>query len=87
MEAATAKALPSKDEEEAELVGDKVLAMDAIRGVLLLDRGIAAYTYKVPSEGTKAVSEALRLWTQCHEVLSKVGGGNASSRAETLSHR
>ncbi|KAK0619086.1 hypothetical protein B0T14DRAFT_554464 [Immersiella caudata] len=54
-----------------------VYTEECIRGVLLFDRGVAAYRYKVASEGYEPVSEALRLWNESVEILSRVGGQNA----------
>lgn len=56
---------------------DKRFEEDECRGVLLYYRGVAAYTYKASSEGTEPVKEALRLWEECHEQLSGLGGDNA----------
>ncbi|KAI0139513.1 hypothetical protein F4776DRAFT_592485 [Hypoxylon sp. NC0597] len=76
MEKATATPAISAD-RTTEIVGDDLFAEDEARGVLLYDRGVAAYTYKVSPDGTEAVSEALRLWRESREVLSNVGGENA----------
>ncbi|KAI1376576.1 hypothetical protein F4677DRAFT_418942 [Hypoxylon crocopeplum] len=76
MEAATAT--PALDEDRtAEMTEDSLFAEDEARGVLLYDRGVAAYTYKVSSDGTEAVGEALRLWRESRDLLSNVGGRNA----------
>ncbi|KAI0885416.1 uncharacterized protein GGS22DRAFT_200296 [Annulohypoxylon maeteangense] len=55
-----------------------LLANDEVRGVLLYDRGVAAYTYNVSSDGTDAVREALRLWEESRDLLSNIGGQNPS---------
>ncbi|KAI1328034.1 hypothetical protein F5Y16DRAFT_164087 [Xylariaceae sp. FL0255] len=55
------------------------------QGVLLYDRGVAAYTYKISPKGTDPVSEACKLWQQCGEVLADVGGYNASLAKENAS--
>lgn len=76
MEAATAMPT-SNDDRTAEMIGDAIYAEDEARGVLLYDRGIAAYRYKVSPDGTEAVGEALRLWRESYNLLSNVGGRNA----------
>ncbi|KAJ7898401.1 hypothetical protein B0H13DRAFT_2252255 [Mycena leptocephala] len=73
METATAMPVPSED----HTVDDARFAEGETRGVLLYDRGVAAYTYKVSPKGTEPVSEALRLWKECRDQLSNVGGRNA----------
>ncbi|XXH00877.1 hypothetical protein Hte_007228 [Hypoxylon texense] len=67
----------SNNDSNAEMVGDALYAEDEARGVLLYDRGVAAYRYKVSPDGTEAVSEALRLWRESYNLLSNVGGRNA----------
>lgn len=47
-------------------------------GVLLYYRGIAAYKYKVSPEDTEPVGTAVKLWLECRDQLSVVGGSNAS---------
>ncbi|KAJ7678125.1 hypothetical protein DFH06DRAFT_1422671, partial [Mycena polygramma] len=69
MEAATA-APTSSMPATTKTVGDEA------RGVLLYDRGVAAYRYKV-SSGTDQIVAALRLWKESCEVLGNVGGRNA----------
>ncbi|KAJ6475541.1 hypothetical protein C8R45DRAFT_1159682 [Mycena sanguinolenta] len=69
METTTAIPVPSEDH----------IDNGEARGVLLYDMGVAAYTYKVSPKGTEPVSEALRLWRECREQLSNVGGRNAFS--------
>lgn len=76
METATADSALNKD-RVVELVGDDRFADDEARGVLLCDRGFAAYMYKATSNSTDAISEALRLWKESRDVLSNVGGRNA----------
>ncbi|KAF7377195.1 Goodbye domain-containing protein [Mycena sanguinolenta] len=66
METATTIPVPSEVHVEGEM-----------RGVLLYDRGVAAYMYKVSPQGTEPISEALRLWGECREQLSDVYGRNA----------
>ncbi|KAI1411841.1 hypothetical protein F5Y13DRAFT_200538 [Hypoxylon sp. FL1857] len=74
----TATVTPASNEDRStQIAGDDLFAEDEARGVLLYDRGVAAYTYKISSEGTEAVSEALRLWRESRDVLSNVGGRNA----------
>ncbi|KAK3360591.1 hypothetical protein B0T25DRAFT_578485 [Lasiosphaeria hispida] len=77
LEAATALPVPKEDRAVAGTVEGNIFAAEAIRGVLLYDRGVAAYTYKVSADGTEPVGEALRLWGDSREQLSKVGGRNA----------
>ncbi|KAJ7200371.1 hypothetical protein GGX14DRAFT_372220, partial [Mycena pura] len=77
METATAVSVPSED----HVVDDPITHFvegETRRGVLLYDRGVAAYTYKVSPKGTEPLSEALRLWKECRDQLSNVGGGTAS---------
>ncbi|KAI9151534.1 hypothetical protein HJFPF1_08740 [Paramyrothecium foliicola] len=52
-------------------------AEEEARGVLLFDRGLAAYIYKISPDGTEAIGEALRLWNKSRDILSHVGGHNA----------
>ncbi|KAJ7292752.1 hypothetical protein C8J57DRAFT_1043303 [Mycena rebaudengoi] len=75
METATAIPMPSEDHTADNPIARFV--EDETRGVLLYDRGVAAYTYKVSPKGTEPVSEALRLWRECRDQLSNVGGRNA----------
>ncbi|KAI1779641.1 hypothetical protein F4818DRAFT_400079 [Hypoxylon cercidicola] len=76
MEMATA--IPGLNEDRiVEKVGDDLYAEDEARGVLLYDRGVAAYKYKMSSDGADAVGEALRLWRESHNLLSNIGGRNA----------
>ncbi|KAF7368172.1 putative neutral amino acid permease protein [Mycena venus] len=75
METATAIPVPSEDHTADNSITRFVEG--ETRGVLLYDRGVAAYTYKVSLKGTEPVSEALRLWRECCDQLSDVGGGNA----------
>ncbi|KAK4445818.1 hypothetical protein QBC34DRAFT_332627 [Podospora aff. communis PSN243] len=84
MEVASEKPTPSKqvaegadsDTEGAPPPVD-IYAEETTRGILLFDRGVAAYRYKVAPDGQESVSEALRLWNECLEILSRVGGQNA----------
>ncbi|KAI1384920.1 uncharacterized protein F4822DRAFT_416709 [Hypoxylon trugodes] len=78
MEIATTTPTPYEDRVDG-MTGDDLFAENESRGVLLYDRGVAAYTYGVSPNGTEAVSEALRLWKESREILSKVGGHNAST--------
>ncbi|KAI1100300.1 hypothetical protein F4804DRAFT_319299 [Jackrogersella minutella] len=74
----TATAMPVLNEgRTTELTRDLLLAEDEARGVLLYDRGVAAYTYRISSDGTEAIGEALRLWRESRDLLSNVGGRNA----------
>ncbi|KAI0835757.1 hypothetical protein F5Y06DRAFT_118345 [Hypoxylon sp. FL0890] len=74
----TATVTPASNESRtAEMAGDDLFAEDEARGVLLYDRGVAAYTYKVSSDGAEAIGEALRLWRESRDLLSNVGGRNA----------
>ncbi|ROV93591.1 hypothetical protein VMCG_08093 [Cytospora schulzeri] len=73
METATVKSAPDEDYKHE----DDRYAEDESRGVLLYYRGVAAYTYNVPPEGTNPISEALKLWMECREQLSDVGGFNS----------
>ncbi|KAJ6534643.1 hypothetical protein DFH09DRAFT_119464 [Mycena vulgaris] len=75
MEIATAIAVPSEDHTVDNSIAR--FAEGETRGVLLYDRGVAAYTYKVSPRGTEPVSEALRLWRECRDQLSNIGGRNA----------
>ncbi|KAJ7764439.1 hypothetical protein B0H14DRAFT_371048 [Mycena olivaceomarginata] len=75
METATAIPVPSEDHTVDNSITRFVEG--ETRGVLLYDRGVAAYTYKLSPKGTEPVSEALRLWRECRDQLSNVGGGNA----------
>ncbi|KAI1454745.1 hypothetical protein F4805DRAFT_302712 [Annulohypoxylon moriforme] len=70
LETATAMA-PSAPNE------DHLFAEDEVRGVLLCDRAVAAYTYNMSADGTEAVHEALRLWEESRDLLSNIGGQNA----------
>ncbi|KAI1767301.1 hypothetical protein GGR53DRAFT_463602 [Hypoxylon sp. FL1150] len=73
-----ASAVPALNEDRAvEVTRDDLYAEDEARGVLLYDRGVAAYRYKVSPDGTEPVSEALRLWRESHKLLHNVGGQNA----------
>lgn len=74
----TATAMPAMSANRStEIAEDDLFAEDEARGVLLYDRGVAAYTYEVSPDGTEAVSEALRLWRESRDLLSNVGGENA----------
>ncbi|KAJ7368513.1 hypothetical protein DFH08DRAFT_676529 [Mycena albidolilacea] len=75
METATTIPAPSEDHTIDNPIAR--FAEGETRGVLLYDRGVAAYTYKVSPEGTEPVSEALKLWRECRDQLSNVGGRNA----------
>ncbi|KAI1085491.1 hypothetical protein F5B20DRAFT_5575 [Whalleya microplaca] len=77
MEMATAMTALNKD-RAVEKNRDHLFAEDETRGVLLYDLGVAAYTYKVASDGTETIGEALRLWKESRNLLSNVGGYNAS---------
>jgi hypothetical protein len=77
METATALPIPNEDRAAVETAEGDMYAEKAARGVLLYHRGVAAYTYKVSPNGTETVSEALRLWRECIDELSEIGGGNA----------
>ncbi|KAI1138512.1 hypothetical protein F5Y05DRAFT_42402 [Hypoxylon sp. FL0543] len=74
-----ATATPTSNEGRAsETTRDDLFAEDEARGVLLYDRGVAAYMYKLSPDGTDPTTEALRLWRESRELLSNVGGSNAS---------
>jgi len=78
METATADATRLASQVCDTIAGNDVRFIEAtIAGGLLFDRGIAAYRYKVPPEGTEPVSAALRLWSESCEKLSRSGGRNA----------
>ncbi|KIW70784.1 hypothetical protein PV04_03025 [Phialophora macrospora] len=76
VEVATAAPAPIED-PTAEPTDDDRFAEDQARGVLLYDRGVAAYTYNITSDGTDTVRKALRLWEDSRNLLSSVGGRNA----------
>ncbi|KAK7717936.1 hypothetical protein SLS63_010586 [Diaporthe eres] len=59
-------------------LSDARFAEEESCGVLLYYRGIAAYKYKVSPEGTEPVGTAVKLWLECRDQLSGVGGSNAS---------
>lgn len=81
MELATSKKEATKEYKQENAVLDSVnedsFNEDTARGVILFLRGMAAYKYGTPPEGTQAIAEARRLWNECLEVLSNVGGRNA----------
>ncbi|KAK0702793.1 hypothetical protein B0H67DRAFT_499740 [Lasiosphaeris hirsuta] len=77
LEIATALLELNGDRNTSETAEDNIFAEEAARGVLLYDRGVAAYTYKISPDGTEPVGEALRLWRESREQLSRVGGRNA----------
>lgn len=76
LETAITRHDPSKDLTD-DLDENERFAADETRGVLLYYRGVAAYTYEVTSEGTESIKKALRLWEECREQLSDIGGSNA----------
>ncbi|KAI3323634.1 hypothetical protein HD806DRAFT_497394 [Xylariaceae sp. AK1471] len=76
METATALPMPNEDRAAIETAEGNIYAEKATRGVLLYHQGVAAYTYKVFSNGAEPVGEALRLWSECIDQISGVGGGN-----------
>lgn len=76
METASAITAPN-DSRPVQATEDDLYAEDEARGVLLYDRGVAAYKYKVSPDGTEAVDEALRLWRESNRLLRTVGGQNA----------
>lgn len=76
METATAMPAPTED-RIAEMSEDDRFADDEACGVLLCDRGFAAYMYKESLSGTEAVGDALQLWRESRNLLSQVGGRNA----------
>lgn len=78
MEAATADASRLAPQVMGTIAGNDVRFPEAmIRAGLLFDRGVAAYRYKVPPEGTEPVTAALRLWSESCEKASSSGGRNA----------
>ncbi|KAI8631209.1 hypothetical protein F5Y19DRAFT_425430 [Xylariaceae sp. FL1651] len=81
METATTTSLPGNDRATEMLT----FADQESCGILLYDRGVAAYTYKISPEDTEPISEALRLWKECLNKLSNVGGSNASITREMAS--
>jgi hypothetical protein len=82
LEIATALPGPERDDGTAEtLRGLGGYAGVEVRGVLLYDRGVLAYTYgAIPSSENTSdpVGEALRLWRSSRDQLAKVDGRNAS---------
>lgn len=77
MEAASPTTEPNEDGAHSTLDDDE-LKEESIRGVLLYDRGLAAYAYKVvPDDAIEPVGEALRLWRESYDKLDKAGGPNA----------
>lgn len=75
----TASSAPEPDgDRSTDALNDDELNDESIRGVLLFDRGLAAYAYKVvPDDTIEPVGEALRLWRESYDKLDKVGGPNA----------
>ncbi|KAJ7678121.1 hypothetical protein DFH06DRAFT_1291418 [Mycena polygramma] len=65
-----------------ETVGDDPFAEAEARGVLLYDRGVAAYRYNISSDAPEPVGAALRLWKESYELLDNGGGRNASMARE-----
>lgn len=64
-----------QDGEPKQPMGEYFTELE-VRGVLLYYLGVAEYT--MASVDRKDVGEALRLWTECRNLLSDVGGSNAS---------
>lgn len=62
----------------SEPLSDARFAEEESRGVLLYYRAIAAYKYKVSPGDTEPVGIAVKLWMDCRDQLSGVGGSNAS---------
>lgn len=76
----TATTTPARREDQTtEMSTDARFAESQARGVLLYYMGVAAYKYKMPPVGTEPISAALRLWGECRDQLSDVGGSNASA--------
>ncbi|KAK7994744.1 Nacht and tpr domain containing protein [Apiospora arundinis] len=81
LEAATASSDHSTRPDASMDSNDK-FAEDEIRGVLLFDRGLAAYHYKIATAGSEPNAEAVKLWKECREQLSSVGGERAYATRE-----
>lgn len=74
----TASAAPDVYEQlRANMSTDERFAVDEARGVLLYDRGLAAYLYKAATVGSEPNVEALKLWKECCKQLAHVGGHRA----------
>lgn len=77
MERAIWNLTPGKGRAAGALQGDERFTEDEARGVLLCDRGYAAYMLRVSPDGTEPVNGALRLWKESRDLLANVGGSNA----------
>ncbi|KAG6354262.1 hypothetical protein INS49_004867 [Diaporthe citri] len=62
----------------SEPLSDARFAEDESRGVLLYYRAIAAYKHEVSPGDIEPVGAAVKLWLECRDQLSGVGGSNAS---------
>lgn len=77
LEAATATSGNSAQSEDSPKSNEN-FADDETRAVLLFDRGLAAYHYKVvATAGVEPNVEAVKLWRDCCEQLDNVGGERA----------
>lgn len=79
METATTTPPVRSEDQTTEMSSDARFAENQTRGVLLYYRGVAAYKYKIPPAATEPISAAMRLWGECRDQLSDVGGSNASA--------
>ncbi|KAL7794357.1 hypothetical protein V8C37DRAFT_415219 [Trichoderma ceciliae] len=76
MQTATAMLTPGEG-RAAEMPEEDRFIEDEARGVILFDRGFAAYRYRVSLGDSEPVNEALGLWRESRDQLANVGGGNA----------
>lgn len=77
IEVTTARLAPTTDHNADTLSIDDQYANDEARGVLLFAQGVAAYKFRVSTDGTEPTKEALRLWAESRDQLKKIGGPNA----------
>ncbi|TEA15700.1 hypothetical protein C8034_v002212 [Colletotrichum sidae] len=81
MHAAAVKMEPQPNGNET--VGEiERFAEDEARGVMLFELGVASYRFKLSSDGTDPILEAMRVWTESRDVLAPIGGSNASVARE-----
>ncbi|KAK6836019.1 hypothetical protein PG987_006514 [Apiospora arundinis] len=69
---------------DASVDSNDKFAEDEARGVLLFDRGLAAYHYKIATVGSEPNMEAVKLWKACREQLRRVGGERASTTRKAV---
>ncbi|KAK8012254.1 nacht and tpr domain containing protein [Apiospora marii] len=79
LDAATAMTDKSTRPETTMDSNDKFAEAEA-RGILLFDLGLMAYHYKIVADVDLAPNvEAAKLWKECRELLSNVGGERADT--------